>query len=126
MATDQPALWELPEDHASDSAMVKAAKATLAQLELHDKLPQERAVLSQLVLALAQAIDGGAKSGRASAVALAAAQLRETILVLDPPPPDGDAAADANRRLDDFLAKLDAAAERMGQDGPVSLSVVRE
>lgn len=111
MAADyQPPLWELPEARTSDTPMVSAAHATLGHLDHLGKLPPERAVLSQLVLSLAQAIDGGARSGRASAVALAAAQLRETMLVLDPPPEDDAAGADATRRLDDFLAKLETAA----------------
>lgn len=111
MADDQLALWELPEQHTGDTPMVAACKATLAQLRAVDRLPPERAALAQLCLSLSAAIDGGARSGRASAVAMAAAQLRDTMLVLDPPPEDGDANQDAVRLLGEFMAKLDAAAE---------------
>lgn len=103
-------LWAAAPVTERDTDMVKAAKATLAQLDSAERLPPERAVLAQLVLSLAAAIDGGARSGRASAVAMAAAQLRETMLVLDPPPEDSNAAADANRRLTEFMVKLEAAA----------------
>lgn len=104
-------LWEAPAAHDSDTPMVSAVKTSLAVLREADRLPPERSALAQLCLSLAQAIDGGARSGRASAVAMAAAQLRDTMLVLDPPPEDGDAAADATRRLTEFMATLERAAE---------------
>ena len=103
-------LWTMAPAHESDTPMVAAVKTSLATLREADRLPPERAALGQLCLSLAMAIDGGARSGRASAVAMAAAQLRDTMLVLDPPPEDGDAAADAHRRLNEFMAKLEAAA----------------
>jgi hypothetical protein len=105
-----------------DTPLVLATKATLATLRDHDRLPPERAALAQLCLSLAAAIDGGARNGRASAVAMAAAQLRETMLVLDPPPEDSDAGAEAHRLLGEFMTKLDAAAEA-GQ--PPELRAVR-
>lgn len=113
MAEDQGQLelWALPERREQDTPLVAATKHTLEQLRAHDRLPPERAALAQLCLSLAAAIDGGARSGRASAVAMAAAQLRDTMLVLDPPPEDGDASQDAVRLLGEFMAKLEAAAE---------------
>lgn len=122
MTTDdggQLELWAAAAPHAQDTPMVLAAKASLAKLADVDRLPPERAVLAQLVLSLATAIDGGARSGRASAVAMAAAQLRETMLILDPPPEDANASADANRRLADFIAALEAAAPPGGGAGDV-------
>lgn len=114
-------LWELAPQHANDTPMVRAVKTSLSTLAAADRLPPERAALGQLCLSLAMAIDGGARSGRASAVAMAAAQLRDTMLVLDPPPEDGDASADAARRLTEFMAALEHAAER----GVTELRVVQ-
>lgn len=113
MADDQGQLelWTMAPHDARDTPLVQATKATLSVLREHDRLPPERAALAQLCLSLAAAIDGGARSGRASAVAMAAAQLRDTMLVLDPPPEDGDASADAMRMLGEFMTKLEAAAE---------------
>jgi hypothetical protein len=91
--------------HASDSAMVKAARQTLAALQAADKLRPEHALLTQLILSLAAAIDGGTRSGRASAVAMAAKELREALLQLDPPPEEGQ--TDAAKVLRDFMDDLE-------------------
>lgn len=96
--------------HQSDTAMVVAAKATLDELRKLGVLERRHAVLVQLVLSLAHAIDKGTAAGRASAVAMAAAQLRETVLTLDPPPEDGDAGAQAHARLAEFLEAVERAA----------------
>lgn len=109
-AEDDTPLWQLPEEKGHDPALVKATKASLRRLQDAERLPPERAALAELCIALASSIDKGARSGRASAVAMAAAQLRETMLVLDPPPEDGDAAAEAARRLEEFMARLEDAA----------------
>lgn len=98
-----------------DSAMVKACKLTIAALAEAGRLEPRHAVLTQLLVALAEAIDGGRRSGRASAVAMAARELRDTLLMLDPPPEDGDKGADALRLLRDFQAKVEAAANNGGQ-----------
>lgn len=100
-------------DH--DSAMVSAAKRSLAQLAATGQLTERHAVQVQLVVSLAGAIDAGTRAGRASAVAMAARELRETMLVLDPPPEDPAEGAEALRRWEDFMAKVEAAAN---QDGP--------
>lgn len=97
-----------------DSAMVTAAKVTLAELRELGVIERRHSVLVQLVLSLAAAIDAGTRAGRASAVAMAAAQLRETMLTLDPPPEDGDAGAAAQAALDKLLAKLELAANNGG------------
>jgi len=90
----------------SDSAMVKAARQTLAALHADDKLRPEHALLTQLILSLAAAIDGGTRSGRASAVAMAAKELREALLQLDPPPEEGQ--TDAAAVLRQFMDELEA------------------
>jgi len=90
--------------------MVRSARVTLQALRDADRLESRHAVLVQLVLSLAGAIDAGVRSGRASAVAMAAKQLLETMLVLDPPPEDGDADQAARRALAEFLATVENAA----------------
>lgn len=103
----QPTLpgFEAP-TRGPDTPMVKAARATLDALATAQVLEPRHAVLVQLVMSLAGAIDAGVRSGRASAVAMAAAQLRETMLVLDPPPEVG--ATDASAALAKFVADLEA------------------
>ena len=107
---DQLALpgLELSEPRESDSPMVVAAKLTLAELQRTGAVELRHAVQVQLVLQLAQSIDAGTRSGRASAVAMAAAQLRETMLVLDPP--DDMANATMRQRLDAFMDSIERAA----------------
>jgi len=110
MTDDQPTLPGLGPDRPGDTPMLAAMRATLRALDQADQLEPRHAALAQLCLSLAQAIDGGARSGRASATAMAAAQLRETLLVLDPPPAEDPAGHDALARLDAFMAALDQAA----------------
>jgi hypothetical protein len=94
---------------ANDTPMVRAMRSTIKALDADHRLEPRHAALMQLCLSLAQAIDGGARSGRASAVAMAAAQLRETLLVLDPPPEDGDTGNGASK-LAELMAQLEAVA----------------
>lgn len=94
-----------------DSAMVQAAHHTLNALRDANMLDDRKALLANLVLELAAVIDRGTRAGRASAVAMAAAQLRETMLVLDPPPEDTDASAQAQQLLREFMARLDQATQ---------------
>lgn len=112
---DQLALpgLELPAASDSDSAMVLAAKASLAELKRTGALEPRHAVQCQLVLQLAQAIDRGSSSGRASAVAMASKELRETMLVLDPP--DELGTATKREQLADFMKLLEHAANNGGQ-----------
>lgn len=92
-----------------DGPMAKAAHTTLSALAEAGGLESRHQVLVQLVQSLAGAIDRGVSSGRASAVAMAAKQLLETMLVLDPPPETGTPAmANAAAALDRFTKKLDA------------------
>lgn len=103
---------EPPSDR--DSAMVKACRQTIAALSDADKLLPQHAVLTQLLLELSGAIDRGRAAGRASAVAMAARELRDTLLMIDPPPEDGAAGEDAARALKEFMAKVEAAANNGG------------
>jgi hypothetical protein len=105
--TTQPALpgLEVPGVAAHDTPMVVAAKQTLAELQRTGAVQSRHAVQVQLVIQLAHAIDRGASSGRASAVAMASKELRETMLVLDPP--DELASASARDRLREFMAALE-------------------
>lgn len=112
----QLALPGLTPPRDSDTAMVVAAKFTLDELRNLGVLERRHAVLVQLVLSLSAAIDAGTRAGRASAVAMAAAQLRETILTLDPPPEEAGASVEAHRRLAEFLEAI----ERAANEGEVS------
>lgn len=98
----------------SDSLMVKACRQTIDALAAAGKLLPQHAVLTQLLLALSEAIDGGRRSGRASAVAMAARELRDTLLMIDPPPEDGAANDAALQLLRDFTAQVEAAANNGG------------
>lgn len=102
----------VPQVAQHDSAMVVAAKRTLAALENVEVIVERHAVLVQLVLSLSAAIDAGARSGRASAVAMAARELRETILVLDPPPEDPNEGAEARRLFQTFVEAVELHANR--------------
>lgn len=114
MSSEQPQLpgLEVPEVHTSDSPMVVAAKQTLAELKRAGALGARHSVRVQLVLSLAQAIDSGARAGRASAVAMAAAQLNETVDKLDPPDESNPELRD---RLAEFMATVERAANNGGQ-----------
>lgn len=96
--------------------MVRACKQTIEALAAAGKLLPQHAVLTQLLLSLAEAIDGGRRSGRASAVAMAARELRDTLLMIDPPA-DDDSSADAALALREFMQRVeDAANERTSAD----------
>lgn len=115
-ASEQGAL-ELPglePPAAGSSAMVKAAHTTIRALEAAGKLAASDAMLTQLLLELAGAIDRGRAAGRASAVAMAARELRDTLLMLDPPPEAGAAGDKAKALLEQFVAAAELAANNGG------------
>lgn len=114
MADDQLALPGMGGARENDSAMVRACRQTIDALAAAGKLEPQHAVLTQLLLALAEAIDGGRRNGRASAVAMAARELRDTLLMIDPPPEDGEAGADALRALREFQVAVEYAANNGG------------
>lgn len=113
-ADEQLELPGLGEPAAGSSAMVRAAHDTIAQLHQLGTLEPKHALLAQLVLELAEAIDRGRRSGRASAVAMAARELRDTLLMIDPPPEDGAAGDKAREDLARFLAAAELAANNGG------------
>lgn len=116
MTDGQLELPGMAEPASSASAMVKAAHITLQQLRDLGRLEPRHAVLAELILSLADAIDRGKRSGRASAVAMASKELRETVLMLDPPPDSDslDASEAARKALADFVAALEEHANTGG------------
>lgn len=83
------------------SALRTAVVATLEALTVQGLLEPRHAAMCQLALELADSVTAGRRSGRASAAAMAAAQLRETLLALPSP-----AAAELSDRFDAFVASL--------------------
>lgn len=69
-------------DRGGVTELERAARRSLAALDSAGLLQENHAVLMQLVLDLARAVGLGAASGRASAAAMAAAQLREAWAML--------------------------------------------
>lgn len=100
-ATTLPGLELVPEGQAAASPMRTAVVATIEALERDGLLEPRHVALCQLALELADAVTAGRRSGRASAAAMAAGQLRDTLLAL-PEPVAGDAA----QRFADFVDKL--------------------
>jgi hypothetical protein len=84
---------------ARDSAMVKAARRTLASLHAIGKVDETHAVLCQQMLELADVVDRGRRQGKASAVAMAAAQIIATYQLMVPETKGGDGDADEWSRL---------------------------
>lgn len=111
---------EDPADGRTDPPMVVAARTTLQALRDADQLQPRHAVLVALVLELAHAVAAGSRSGRASAAAMAAAQLRETMLVLDPPP-ESPGVTDARALLAQFVQDLENLAPDQGHRATVTL-----
>lgn len=110
VADHQLELPGLGDGQQRDSAMVRACRLTIAALADAGKLTPAHAVLTQLLLELSGAIDRGRQAGRASAVAMAARELRDTLLMIDPPPEDGAAGDRAAELLREFWADVEAAA----------------
>lgn len=103
----------IPDAHANEGPMAKAAAVSLQALAASGNLEPRHQVLVQLVRSLAGAIDKGVQSGRASAVAMAAKQLLDTMVVLDPPPEDGsDATRVARELLREFLETAESVANQ--------------
>lgn len=96
-----PGLELVPSDQKDVSPMRRAVIATIEALEKDRLLEPRHAGLCQLALELADAVTAGRRSGRASAAAMAAGQLRDTLLAL-PAPVAGDVA----QRFGEFVEKL--------------------
>lgn len=84
--------------------MRAAVVATLAALKEDQLLEPRHAGLCQLALILADAVMAGTRGGRASAAAMAAAQLRETLDAL-PKPVSADSLARFNAAVDRLLTE---------------------
>lgn len=88
MSSDEaPTLPGLEPPAPSAGAMELATRKTIAALEAAGLLEERHAMTCQLMIELAQSVEAGRKARRASAVAMAAAQLREAFLSL--PEPEG-------------------------------------
>jgi len=96
-----PGLELIPADQRDVSPMRRAVIETIRALERERLLEDRHAGLCQLALELADAVTAGRRSGRASAAAMAAAQLRETLLALPAP-----VAGDVSQRFQEFVDKL--------------------
>lgn len=89
--------------HGQTSMRVAVAQ-TIQALQEAQLLEPRHVGLAQLALELADAVAAGARSGRASAAAMAAGQLRETLLAL-PQPQEAEAGAAFTKWVEDTLAK---------------------
>lgn len=78
-------------------ALVASTRRTIAALHALGLLEERHAAQCALALVLAEACEGGAASRRASAVAMAARELRECLDSL--PKPEGDGKEDAFERM---------------------------
>lgn len=83
-APSESALPGLEPDRPGDSAMLRATRRTIASLEGAGYLDERQAALCQLLLELADVVDAGRRQGKASAVAMAAAQILSTYELLVP------------------------------------------
>lgn len=87
---EQQALPGLEEPTRPEAEIVAAARRSLRALEAVGLLDERHAVLCQQMIELAKVIDAGRRSGRASAVAMAAAQLLATYQAIVPESEGGD------------------------------------
>lgn len=71
----QDALPGLEPPKRGEVAIVLACRRTLVSLEAAGLLEERHAILAQSMLELAQVVDAGRRQGKASAVAMAAAQI---------------------------------------------------
>lgn len=92
--------------------MERAARLQIASLRDRGMLTADHAIVVQLVLDLARAIGLSAGKGRASALAMAAKELREAVALLP-----GDGADDG---FDELMKRLTAQPEQPGAGVPES------
>lgn len=95
---------ESPGQVNGQTSMRVAVAETLSALKDDGLLEPRHVALAQLALELADAVTAGTRSGRASAAAMAAGQLRETLLAL-PQPQEAEAGAAFQAWVDATLAK---------------------
>lgn len=96
---EAPMLPGLDEPTRAEPALVTAARRTIAAVAAADLLGERDALTCALILDLAEAVAKGKAAGRASAVAMASAQLLAAIDRLPTPPEGGGAADDEWARL---------------------------
>ena len=110
---DQPALpgLDVDEDRPGPGGELRAAaRRSIRALSEAGYLDESHAVLCQLMLQLADAVDAGVRYGKASAAAMAAAQLLATYQAMRPEGGDSDV-----NEFDELVAQLRAA----GSGAPV-------
>lgn len=91
------------------SLLERATRRTIAALEADDRVDESHAMLLQLLLDLAEVVDAGRRQGKASAAAMAAAQMLAAYAVLVPPVEGGDSGdPDAFDQLADDLRRAAA------------------
>lgn len=101
-----PGLELEPGYGTASGALRNSVVETIKALHEDGLLQPRHAAQCQLALELADAVTAGTRSGRASAVAMAAAQLRETLLSL-PQPKEGT----LEDKFTDWIAALNSAAD---------------
>lgn len=109
--SDDPTIPGLEPPRPGVGALERATRETLQSLREAQLLEPRHAMTCQLMIELARSVEQGRKAGRASAVAMAAAQLREAFLSLPEPAEGGgedDPFAKLARELHD-AAQRDAA-----------------
>ena len=85
--TDEPDALPIPglePPQPRESALKLAARRTIAELQRLAMLDDSHAVICQLILDLCDVVDAGRRQGRASAAAMAAAQLLAAYQLLKP------------------------------------------
>lgn len=91
---------------AKTGALRLAVVATIQALHDEKLLEPRHAAMCQLALEMADAVTAGARGGRASAAAMAAAQLRETLEAL--PEPSSAGVQEKFEKWVEDMAKEDA------------------
>lgn len=112
MPSDPQPLPGLEDPTAPASDLELAVRRTLIALADQELLEPRHAGLMQLCISMAQAVDAGVRSRRASAAAMAAAQLREALVLLPEP------MAAPSSEWDQLVERLEKAGTSGGQVVP--------
>ena len=102
-APAEEALPGLEAPARSASRLELAARRTIKALRAEGLLTERHAVLCQLMLDLAEVIDAGRRNGKASAAAMAAAQLTAAYELMVP---DDEPGGDENSEWSRLVAEL--------------------
>lgn len=108
---DQAPLPGLEPPDRGESVMVSATRRTIASLSSDLLVDERHAMILRLLLELAEVVDKGRREGRASAVAMAAAQMLAAFQLLVP---DADGEGGGTDEWTELVARLrgSAAASR--------------